>query len=162
MTDVSTALNGATHKVDADPSTPFYNVLATISGRGPRFGCGLAQCGACHRDHRRVAMRSCIHAGGQVSGEVTTLEGLAKKRQARSASSRRGSTSRCAVRLIAERSDHDREALLDRNPHPTDAEIREGWVACMCRCHDLLPDSGGHQAVVNKPRRRRGQREAHP
>ena len=64
MAVVSLRVNGATHEVDIDPATPLLYVLRNdLDLRGPRFGCGLAQCGACTVIVDGVAMRSCITAG---------------------------------------------------------------------------------------------------
>jgi aerobic-type carbon monoxide dehydrogenase small subunit (CoxS/CutS family) len=81
MAVVSLRVNGATHEVDVDTSTPLLYVLRNdLNLRGPRFGCGLAQCGACTVIIDGVAMRSCILPLSAVTGEVRC--------------SRRGSTSR--------------------------------------------------------------------
>jgi aerobic-type carbon monoxide dehydrogenase small subunit (CoxS/CutS family) len=79
MSVVSLRVNGATHKVDVDAATPLLYVLRNdLDLRGPRFGCGLAQCGACTVIIDGVAMRSCITPVSAATGEITTLEGLAK------------------------------------------------------------------------------------
>ena len=79
MSTISLRVNGATHEVDVEPSTPLLYVLRNDLGlHGPRFGCGLAQCGACTVIIDGVAMRSCITPTSAASGEITTLEGLAK------------------------------------------------------------------------------------
>src|SRR5262245_12669776 len=78
MAVVSLRINGANREVDVDPSTPLLYVLRNDLGlRGPRFGCGLAQCGACTVIVAGAATRACILPVSAVSGEITTLEGLA-------------------------------------------------------------------------------------
>jgi aerobic-type carbon monoxide dehydrogenase small subunit (CoxS/CutS family) len=135
MSVVSLRVNGATHEVDIDPSTPLLYVLRNDLGlRGPRFGCGLAQCGACTVMIDGVAMRSCIVTAEQASGEITTLEGLAKD----------GTLDPLQQAWIDEQVPQcgycqngqimAARALLDRNPNPTDAEIREGMEGALCRC----------------------------
>jgi isoquinoline 1-oxidoreductase subunit alpha len=132
---VSLRINGATHEVDADPSTPLLYVLRNDLGlRGPRFGCGLAQCGACTVIVDGVAIRSCITPAGQVGGEVTTLEGLAAA----------GKLHPLQQAWIDEQVPQcgycqngqimTAKALLDKNPNPTDAEIRAGMEGILCRC----------------------------
>jgi len=132
---ISLRINGATHQVDVDPSTPLLYVLRNDVGlRGPRFGCGLAQCGACTVILDGVAIRSCITPAGGVNGEITTLEGLAKD----------GKPHPLQQAWIDEQVPQcgycqngqimTAKALLDRNPHPTDAEIRSGMEGVLCRC----------------------------
>ena len=132
---VSLRINGATRQVDVDPSTPLLYVLRNDLGlRGPRFGCGLAQCGACTVIVDGVAMRSCITPAGGVKGEITTLEGLAKD----------GKLHPLQQAWIDEQVPQcgycqngqimTAKALLDRTPNPTDAEIRSGMEGVLCRC----------------------------
>ena len=71
-------VNGRTHTVDVDPATPLLYVLSDDLGlRGPKFGCGLGQCGACTVIVKGQAIRSCVTPVGSVAdAEITTLEGL--------------------------------------------------------------------------------------
>lgn len=79
MALVTLRVNGATREVDVDPATPLLYVLRNDLGlKGPRFGCGLGQCGTCTVIVDGVATRSCILPASQVAGEITTLEGLAR------------------------------------------------------------------------------------
>jgi aerobic-type carbon monoxide dehydrogenase small subunit (CoxS/CutS family) len=132
---VSLRINGATHEVDVEPTTPLLYVLRNdLKLRGPRFGCGLAQCGACTVIVDGVAIRSCITPAGQVGGEITTLEGLAKD----------GKLHPLQQAWIDEQVPQcgycqngqilTAKALLDKNPNPTDAEIRAGMEGILCRC----------------------------
>ena len=78
MSEVTLTVNGATHTVDVDPVTPLLYVLRNDLGlKGPRFGCGLGQCGACMVIIDGVATRSCMTRVASVQGAITTLEGLA-------------------------------------------------------------------------------------
>ncbi len=135
MSIVRLRVNGATHEVDIDPSTPLLYVLRNDLGlRGPRFGCGLGQCGACTVIIDGVATRSCVTQTSRVSGEITTLEGLAKN----------GTLDPLQQAWIDEQVPQcgfcqngqimTAKALLDRNPNPTDAEIRQGMDRALCRC----------------------------
>jgi aerobic-type carbon monoxide dehydrogenase small subunit (CoxS/CutS family) len=135
MSVVSLRVNGATHEVDVEPSTPLLYVLRNeLDLRGPQFGCGLAQCGACTVLVDGAAVRSCVVPAAQVSGEITTLEGLAKD----------GKLDPLQQAWIDEQVPQcgycqngqimTAKALLDRNPNPTDAEIREGMEGVLCRC----------------------------
>ena len=135
MPVVSLRVNGATHEVDVDPATPLLYVLRNdLNLRGPRFGCGLAQCGSCTVLIDGVAVRSCVLPVSAVSAEITTLEGLAKD----------GELHPLQQAWIDEQVPQcgycqngqilTAKALLDRNPNPTDAEIREGMEGALCRC----------------------------
>jgi len=135
MSLVTLRVNGATHEVDIDPATPLLYVLRNDLGlSGPRFGCGLAQCGACTVIVDGVATRSCVTPASAVSGAITTLEGL----------SRDGQLDPLQQAWIAEQVPQcgycqngqimTARALLDSNPNPTDAEIRAGMQGVLCRC----------------------------
>jgi len=128
-------VNGKSHSLDVAPSTPLLYVLRNdLDLRGPRFGCGLGQCGACTVIVRGVAIRSCITPVSAVKGEITTLEGLAKD----------GKLDPVQQAWIDEQVPQcgfcqngqimNAKALLDRNPNPTDAQIREGMAGALCRC----------------------------
>src|ERR1700692_3219984 len=80
MSKIALMVNGRAHTVDIDPSTPLLYILRNDLGlQGPRFGCGLGQCGACPVIINGAAIRSCITPVSTVKGEITTLEGLAKE-----------------------------------------------------------------------------------
>ncbi len=135
MPTVSLRVNGAAHEVEVDPTTPLLYVLRNdLKLQGPRFGCGLAQCGACTVLVDGVAIRSCITPVSAAKGEVTTLEGLAKD----------GKLHPLQQAWIDEQVPQcgycqngqimTAKAMLDRNPNPTDAQIREGMEGILCRC----------------------------
>lgn len=135
MSIVTLRVNGETREVDIDPATPLLYVLRNdLDLRGPRFGCGLAQCGACTVIVDGTAVRSCIMPAAQVGGEITTLEGL----------SRNGTLDPLQQAWIDEQVPQcgycqngqimTAKAMLDRNPNPTDAEIRQGMEGVLCRC----------------------------
>jgi aerobic-type carbon monoxide dehydrogenase small subunit (CoxS/CutS family) len=135
MSPVTLRVNGTEHSVDVEPSTRLLYVLRNDLGlRGPRFGCGLGQCGACTVIIDGVATRSCVTRTDRVSGEITTLEGLAKD----------GTLDPVQQAWIDEQVPQcgfcqngqimTAKALLDRNPTPTDAEIRDGMSRALCRC----------------------------
>ena len=128
-------VNGAAHAVEADPSTPLLYVLRNDIGlRGPRFGCGLGQCGACTVIIDGVATRSCTLPVSQVKGRITTLEGLSKD----------GKLDPLQQAWIDEQAPMcgycqngqimTARALLNRNPKPTDADIRTAMEGVLCRC----------------------------
>src|SRR5262245_53576165 len=77
MSRFTLTVNGRRHAVDVDPTTPLLYVLSDdLQLRGPKFGCGLGQCGACTALVGGRAIRSCVTPVSSVQGEVTTLEGL--------------------------------------------------------------------------------------
>src|SRR6202008_4953496 len=75
---ITLTVNGRAHTVDVDPATPLLYVLSDdLALRGPKFGCGLAQCGACTVIANGQAIRSCVTPVSSMAGvEITTLEGL--------------------------------------------------------------------------------------
>src|SRR5947209_13515004 len=78
MSHITLTVNRLAHTVDVDPQTPLLYVLSDdLALRGPKFGCGLGQCGACTVIARGRAIRSCVTRVSQMEGaEITTLEGL--------------------------------------------------------------------------------------
>ena len=128
-------INGASHEVDTDSSTPLLYVLRNDIGlRGPHFGCGLGQCGACTVMIDGAAVRSCTMPVSQVRGQITTLEGL----------SRNGKLDPLQQAWIDEQVPMcgycqngqimTAKALLQRNPKPTDVDIRMAMEGVLCRC----------------------------
>src|SRR3954464_3950518 len=78
MSTMTLNVNGAPHTVDVDPATPLLYVLRNDLGlQGPKFGCGLGQCGACTVIVNGAAVRSCVTPTSSIKTEITTLEGLA-------------------------------------------------------------------------------------
>jgi aerobic-type carbon monoxide dehydrogenase small subunit (CoxS/CutS family) len=150
MSIVKLQVNGATHEVDVDPSTPLLYVLRNdLDLKGPRFGCGLGQCGTCTVLMGGQAVRSCITPVSAVQGEVTTLEGLAKD----------GALHPLQQAWIEEQAAQcgycqngqilTAKALLDRNPRPTDAEIRAAMDGALCRCMTYYRVQAAIRRVVN-------------
>ena len=135
MSIVKLQVNGAAHEVDVDPSTPLLYVLRNdLDLRGPRFGCGLGQCGACTVIVDGVAMRSCITPVSAVRGEITTLEGLAKDGKLHPLQQAWIEEQAAQCGYCQNGQIMTAKALLDRNPDPSDAEIREGMEGALCRC----------------------------
>ncbi len=135
MSHITLKVNGSAHTFDIDPTTPLLFILRNDLGlQGPRFGCGLGQCGACSVIINGAAVRSCITPCSAVKGEITTLEGLANA----------GTLHPVQRAWIDEQVPQcgfcqngqivNAKVLLDRHPNPTDAEIRDGMVGILCRC----------------------------
>jgi aerobic-type carbon monoxide dehydrogenase small subunit (CoxS/CutS family) len=135
MSIVKLQVNGALHELDLDPSTPLLYVLRNdLNLSGPRFGCGVGQCGTCTVIIDGAAVRSCLTPVSAVRGEVTTLEGLSKD----------GKLHPLQQAWIEEQAPQcgycqngqimTAKALLDRNPTPDDAQIRAAMDGTLCRC----------------------------
>src|SRR5688572_27010855 len=135
MSKLTLKVNGRMHKVDVDTSTPLLYVLRNDLGlEGPRFGCGLGQCGACTVIVNGVAIRACVTPSSTVKSEITTLEGIA-------AGDRRHPLQQAWIDEQVPQCGFCQngqimtaKALLDRNPSPTDAEIRKAMAGTLCRC----------------------------
>lgn len=135
MPNVTLRVNGASRTVDIDPSTPLLYILRNDLGlRGPRFGCGLGQCGACTVLVDGVAVRSCVTRTANVSGEITTLEGLGANGELHPLQRAWIEEQVPQCGFCQNGQIMTAKALLDRNPNPTDAEIREGMNRNLCRC----------------------------
>jgi nicotinate dehydrogenase subunit A len=136
MSLLSLKVNGKTHSVDVDPTTPLLYVLSDDLGlRGPKFGCGLGQCGACTVLVKGQAVRSCITAVESVVGvEITTLEGLGtpdKPHPIQKAfiEEQAAQCGYCLNGVIL-----TAKAFLDKNPKATETEIQQGMSRVLCRC----------------------------
>jgi nicotinate dehydrogenase subunit A len=145
-------VNGTVHTVDVDPETPLLYVLSDeLHLRGPKFGCGLAQCGACTVMIRGQAVRSCVMPVGAVKeDEVTTLEGLGTPEhphaiQQAFIDEQAMQCGYCINGIIM-----SAEALLARKPAPTDAEIAQALERNLCRC-------GTHVRVLRAIKRAAGE-----
>ena len=136
MANFTLRVNGAARTVDVEPATPLLYVLRNDLGlQGPRFGCGLGQCGACTVIIGNQAVRSCIRAVSTVgSAEVTTLEGLSKDGKLHPLQQAWIEEQVPACGFCQNGQIMTAKALLDRNPTPTDAQIRQGMAGTLCRC----------------------------
>jgi nicotinate dehydrogenase subunit A len=119
-----------------DPATPLLYVLSDdLELRGPKFGCGLGQCGACTVIVHGEAIRSCVAPVGTLDGaEVTTLEGLGTPEQPHPLQQafideQAAQCGFCLNGVIL-----TAKAFLDRNPGASDAEIRQALSGVLCRC----------------------------
>jgi nicotinate dehydrogenase subunit A len=136
MSLLSLKVNGQTHSLDVDPTTPLLYVLSDDLGlRGPKFGCGLGQCGSCTVLVKGQAVRSCITAVESVQGvEIITLEGLGtidKPHPLQKAfiAEQAAQCGYCLNGVIM-----TAKAFLDKNPKATEREIQEGMSRVLCRC----------------------------
>ena len=152
MARITLKVNGKTQVVDVDPETPLLYVLRDdLKLNGPKFGCGLAQCGACTVIMNGNAIRSCVTLVSAAQNQpVTTLEGLGStkkmhKIQQAFVDEQAVQCGYCINGMIM-----TSKALLDKNPKPTDAQIREALAGNLCRC-------GTHTRILRAVKRASGQ-----
>ena len=135
MAVLTLTVNGTARRVDVDPATPLLYVLSDdLALKGPKFGCGLGQCGACTVLVNGRAVRSCVTPVSTVSGEVLTLEGLGTPErphplQQAFIDEQATQCGFCLSGVIL-----TAKALLDRNPRATDADVRQELSGVLCRC----------------------------
>ncbi|HEY6506531.1 MAG TPA: (2Fe-2S)-binding protein [Vicinamibacterales bacterium] len=136
MANVSLTVNGTPHTVDVDPATPLLYVLRNdLDLQGPRFGCGLGQCGACTVIIKGEAVRSCIRPVSTVAGaSITTLEGLAQNGKLHPVQQAWIDEQVPACGYCQNGQILTAKALLEKTPNPTDAQIRQGMASTLCRC----------------------------
>jgi nicotinate dehydrogenase subunit A len=140
---VSLKVNGAVRTVPAEPDTPLLYVLRNdLELNGAKFGCGLAQCGACTVLVDGRPVRSCVTEVGSLGqSEVTTLEGLGTEAhphplQQAFIDVQAVQCGYCINGMIM-----SAKALFDHTPHPTEAQVREALSGNLCRC-------GTHSRIV--------------
>jgi nicotinate dehydrogenase subunit A len=145
---ITLRVNGKAHTLDVEADTPLLYVLRDeLELHGPKFGCGLGQCGACTVIVDGKAVRSCSLPVEQVAGRaVTTLEGLgstAKPHPIQQAfiEEQAAQCGYCVNGMIM-----TAKALLDRTPSPSDREIRRALAENLCRC-------GTHQRILRAVKR---------
>jgi nicotinate dehydrogenase subunit A len=148
MIRTSLKVNGQSHTIEAEADCPLLYVLRdNLALNNPRFGCGLGQCGACTVLIDNRAVRSCMLPLSAVAGkEIVTLEGLGTE----------SNPHPVQKAFIAEQTFQcgyclngwvlTAKALLDKNPHPSDEEMRNAFESLVCRC-------GSHVRIFEAVRR---------
>jgi aerobic-type carbon monoxide dehydrogenase small subunit (CoxS/CutS family) len=135
MSAITLKVNGKSHTLDIDPATPLLYILRNDLGlQGPRFGCGLGQCGACSVIINGVATRSCILPVSAVKSEITTLEGISSNGKLHPLQQAWIDEQVPQCGFCQNGQIMTAKALLDKNPNPTDAQIRSGMSGALCRC----------------------------
>jgi aerobic-type carbon monoxide dehydrogenase small subunit (CoxS/CutS family) len=135
MAQITLSVDSRTHVIEADPDMPLLYALRNDLGlRNPRFGCGLAQCGACTVIMDGQAMRSCVLPVSAATGAVRTLGGLGIEEQAHFCGY-------CVNGWVM-----TSVAMLEQDPNVADADIRQGLSGLKCRC-------GSHTAVLRAVKR---------
>src|SRR5260221_8454359 len=140
---VSLKVNGAVHSVPAEPDTPLLYVLRNdLELNGAKFGCGLAQCGACTVLVDGKAVRSCVTPISALeNSEITTIEGLGSINKPHALQQafieeQAAQCGYCINGMIM-----SAKELLDRNPRPTEQDVRAALAGNLCRC-------GTHNRIV--------------
>jgi aerobic-type carbon monoxide dehydrogenase small subunit (CoxS/CutS family) len=136
MSRMTLKVNGSAHTVDVEPTTPLLYVLRNdLDLHGPRFGCGLGQCGACTVIIEGEAVRSCVRRVSTVGdAEITTLEGLSVEGKLHPVQQAWIDEQVPQCGFCQNGQMLTAKVLLDRKPNPTDAEIREAMARALCRC----------------------------
>lgn len=140
-------VNGQDHTLQVDGDMPLlYALVNNLGLKGPKFGCGLAQCGACTVIQDGAAIRSCVTPVSGVSGNITTLDGLGTRDkphplQTAFIGEEAGQCEYCINGWIMTAA-----AFLEQNPHRSDVDIRELLTGLQCRC-------GTHMAILRAVRR---------
>ena len=136
MSTIALNVNGRAQTVDVDPATPLLYVLSDdLALNGPKFGCGLGQCGACTVIMGGRAIRSCVTpVSAAADAEITTLEGLGtieKPHPIQQAfiDEQAAQCGFCLNGVIL-----TAKAFLDQNPKATDPQIRQAMAGVLCRC----------------------------
>jgi nicotinate dehydrogenase subunit A len=136
MSTINLKVNGRAHTLDLDPTTPLLYVLSDdLALRGPKFGCGLGQCGACTVIVNGQAIRSCVTPVSAVAGsEITTLEGvgtLEKPHPIQKAfiEEQAAQCGFCLNGVIM-----TAKAFLDKKPKASEQEIQQAMSGVLCRC----------------------------
>jgi nicotinate dehydrogenase subunit A len=148
MAQISLIVNGKPRVVDTDAGTPLLYVLRDDLGlNGPKFGCGLSQCGACTVLMDGSAVRSCsIPVTAARNRKITTLEGLGSVAnphplQKAFIEEQAAQCGYCMNGMVM-----TAKVLLDRNPNPTDVQIRQALQNNLCRC-------GSHLRIIRAVKR---------
>jgi aerobic-type carbon monoxide dehydrogenase small subunit (CoxS/CutS family) len=146
--NIALNVDGQAHTIVAEPDMPLLYALRDDLGlKNPRFGCGLSQCGACTVLIDGEPVRSCVTRVDSVGGKkVTTLNGIGTeakphKLQAAFIEEQVPQCGYCLNGWIM-----TSVALLEKNPHPSDAQIREALTGIKCRC-------GTHTAILRAVKR---------
>jgi len=137
MSSITLKVNGRSVTLEADPATPLLYILSDdLALRGPKFGCGLGQCGSCTVIVKGQAVRSCVTPVSSVSGgEITTLEGLGSSEKPHAIQKAFIDEQAMQCGFCVNGVMMTAKAYLDRNPKASDADIQQALSNVLCRCH---------------------------
>jgi nicotinate dehydrogenase subunit A len=146
--DIPLKVNGKVHTVHAEPDTPLLYILRNdLEQNGPKYGCGLGQCGACTVIMNGQSARSCVVTVAMAKGaDITTLDGLGTREkphpvQVAFIEEQAAQCGYCLNGMVMEAT-----AFLSRNPSPSEADIRSALARNLCRC-------GAHVEIVKAVKR---------
>ncbi len=128
-------VNGKYHDIEADPDTPLLWILRDVVGLvGTKYGCGIAQCGACtvHLDGQPI--RSCSYRLGDINGEITTIEGLSSDQGLHAVQEAWINEQVAQCGYCQSGQIMSAVALLSAIPQPTDEDIDRAMYGNLCRC----------------------------
>ena len=136
MSTIALTVNGRSHSLDLDPDTPLLYVLSDdLALHGPKFGCGLGQCGACTVIANGRGIRSCITPVGTLAGaDITTLDGLGTPGNPHPLQRAfiDGQAAQCGFCLSG--AILTAKAFLDQNPKASEQDITRALSGVLCRC----------------------------
>src|SRR5213083_3119747 len=164
--NVSLTVNRQAHTVDVDPQTPLLYVLSDdLALRGPKFGCGLGQCGSCTVIAGGRAIRSCVTPVSTMAGaDITTLEGLGTPErphpiQQAFIDEQAAQCGFCLSGVIL-----TAKAFLDQNPRATDPQIQQAMSTVLCRCfaHTRMLRAIARYARLRSPEKQASDGAARP
>ena len=148
MATITLKVNGKTRTVQSDPDTPLLYVLRNdLEWQGPKYGCGVGQCGSCTVIMDGEAVLSCLVTVSQAQNRnITTLEGIGSADhphplQEAFVAEQAAQCGYCSNGMIM-----TAKALLDKSPHPTETQIKQALEGVLCRC-------GAHNRVVRAVQR---------
>jgi nicotinate dehydrogenase subunit A len=135
MASYTLRVNGAARDVSVEADTPLLYVLRNdLELNGPKFGCGLAQCGACTVLIDGKPVRSCVTPVSAVSGAIETIEGLGSEQKLHPLQKAFIEEQACQCGYCGNGMVMSAKALLAANPRPTNEEIRKALNGHLCRC----------------------------
>src|SRR5438445_3745355 len=145
---ITLSVNDTSHTLDVEPETPLLYVLRdNLALNGPKFGCGLAQCGACTVLVDSKPTRSCVTpVSTAAKGRITTIEGLGTVDRLHPLQRAFIDEQACQCGFCGNGMVMSAKALLDRNPRPTDRQIKQALNGHLCRC-------ASHNRIVRAVRR---------
>ena len=135
MADITLLVNGAVRKVAAEPDAPLLYVLRNdLELNGPKFGCGLAQCGACTVLIDGKPVRSCVTRVSAAKGRITTIEGIGTADKLHPLQKAFIEEQACQCGYCGNGMVMAATALLKRNPKPDESQIKQALNGHLCRC----------------------------
>ena len=135
MATITLRVNGSTRTVNAEPDAALLYILRNdLELNGPKFGCGLAQCGACTVLIDGKPVRSCVTPISAAKGAITTIEGLGTIDKLHPLQKAFIEEQACQCGYCGNGMVMSAKALLEKNPRPSDAQIKQALNGHLCRC----------------------------